>query len=460
MSPTPIAQATSLAAAIRAKVPMMALLGGPKQAARVEIAIRELAGVHIGFIRISNPLAAPLSLERLVLQITRHKADEVRRDKAERVLRALIAQSGTRRQVVVVVEQAETLTPKALEFLHGLPGLSHPSLVPVQVALVGTPELGARLADNRTYIIRDPADPAPATAGQTPIPAAQAPRPSASRKGRPRFEVPLLAGLGLCAVVAILFMIHGPFQPGTIPHSPTPPSTLTPTETQAPSSPTASEPQQTAAAAPQDLPVAPSIQPAGQQPTETPPALAQASPQASPAELPAPEPPASPSTPPLEDAATARARLYREFTAFLNTRSLGRRLLQAEREALFQDYLARHQAAPPSPQTAAPAEVETSRIPGEPRVLLFFASGSDLDRMAAEHQAELLRNRVAGLELQPAPAVPAIPTIRYEFLADRTAAFALAQTTLAQGGEWQVEDMTASPKRPEPGMIEMWLPRL
>lgn len=459
MSPTPIARATSLAAAIRAKVPMMALLGGPKQAAKVEIAIRELAAAHIGFVRISNPLVSPLSLERLVLQITCDKAGKVRRDNTERVLRALIARSDTRRQVVVVVEQAETLAPEALEFLHGLPGLSHPSLAPVQVALVGASALGARIADNRTYIIRDPADPAPATAVRTPTLAMQAPRPHASRKGRPRSEVLLLAGLGSCGVVAILFMIHGPFQPDIIPRSSTPPRTLTPTKTQAPSSPIASEPQQTATAAPQALPVAPLIQPAGQQLTEAPPALAQASPQVAPAELPVFEPPSPPFALPLEDTATARARLYREFTAFLGTRSLGRRLSQTEREALFQEYLARHQVTPSSSQTVAPAEVETSRIPGEPRVLLFFASGSDPDRAAAEHQAELLRDRVAGLELQPAPAVPAIPTIRYEFPADRTAALALAQTARAQGGEWQVEDMTASPKRPEPGTIEMWLPR-
>lgn len=429
---------------------MMALLGGPKQAAEVEIAIRELAAAHIGFVRISNPFVSPMSLKRLVLQIARDETDEARRDNAERVLRALIAQSDARRQVVVVVEQAETLTPKALEFLHGLPGLSHPSLAPVQVALVGAPALGARIADNRTYIIRDPADPAPATAVQAPALALQTPRPCASRKGRPRSEVLFLAGLGFCGVVAILLMIHGPFQPDAIPRSPTPPRT--PTEMQAPSSPGSSEPQQTATAAPQVLPVAPLTQPAGQQPTETPLALAQAPA----AGLPVPEPPFAL---PLEDAATARAQLYREFAAFLDTRSLGRRLPQAEREALFQEYLARHQATPSSPQAAALAEVETSRIPGEPRVLLFFASGSDPDRAAAERQAELLRDRVAGLELQPALAVPAIPTIRYEFPADRTAALALARTTRAQSGEWQVEDETASPKRPEPGTVEMWLPR-
>lgn len=438
---------------------MMALLGGPEQAAKVEIAIRELATAHIGFVRIGNPLVSPLSVERLVLQITRGEADEVRRGNVERVLRALIARSDARRQVVVVVEQAETLAPEALEFLHGLPGLSHPSLAPVQVALVGASALGARIADNRTYIIRDPANPAPAIAIRTPAPALRTPWPRASRKEQPRSGVLLLAGVGLCGVAAILFMIRGPFQPDTVPRGPTLPGTLTLTETQAPSPPTASEPQQTAIAAPQALLAAPLTQLVEQQPTEAPPALAQASPQASPAEMPALEPPSPPLAPLLEDAAAARARLYREFTAFLNTRSLGRRLPQAEREALFQEYLARHQATLSSLQTAAPAEVETSRIPGEPRVLLFFASGSDPDRAAAEHQAELLRDRVAGLELLPARVVPAIPTITYEFPADREAALALARTTRAPGGEWQVEDMTASPKRPEPGTIEMWLPR-
>lgn len=141
---------------------MMALLGGPKQAAKVEIAIRELAAAHIGFVRISNPLVSPLSLERLVLQITRDKAGKVRRDNAERVLRALIARSDTRRQVVVVVEQAETLAPEALEFLHGLPGLSHPSLAPVQVALVG--------ASAPRRLVRGSRTTAPTSSATPPIP--------------------------------------------------------------------------------------------------------------------------------------------------------------------------------------------------------------------------------------------------------------------------------------------------
>lgn len=111
---------------------------------------------------------------------------------------------------------------------------------------------------------------------------------------------------------------------------------------------------------------------------------------------------------------------------------------QAEREALLQKCLARHQTTLNSAQAAAPAKVDTSRITGEPRVLLFFVAGSDADRAAAEQQAELLWDRVAGLDLQP---VPAVPTIRYDFTADRTAALALAQTTWAPGGKWHVAEM-------------------
>ncbi|MDP9095628.1 MAG: hypothetical protein M3N26_03555 [Pseudomonadota bacterium] len=453
MSPAPVARATSLSTAIQAKVPMMALLGGPKQADRVENVIRELATAQIGVVRISNPLVSPLSLERLVLQITRDEVDEVSRDETERVLRALIARSDMRRQVVVVVEQAETLTAEALEFLHGLSGLSHPSLAPVQVALVGSPTLGARIEPYGACIVGDPADLAASTAVQTPTLAME---PVRSRIGTWLGPKVLLAGLGLGGVAAALFLINGSAQP-KFSSSPPLASRLTPETNQPRSSATAGGTQLTAAATSPPVPAAPLIQPMDQQPsTETLPTPAQSPP---PAELPVAVPPPTPSAPSPEDAATARAALYRKFTAFLGSRSLGKRLSPLEREALFQEYLSRHQGVPSSSQTASSTQTDTSRIPGDPRVLLFFVSGSEPDLSAAQQQADLLWDRVAGLELRPVPDVLSVPTIRYEFPSDRAAALALAQTTRAQGGEWLIEDTTASPKRSGPGTIEMWLPR-
>ena len=455
MSSKPIEQVTNLTDAIRANVPMLALLRGQRQPAEVETAIRQLAEDQVGFVRVRNPLIALLSLERVVLQITGDDAGEGPQDNLERVRRALIARSTMRRQIVIVVEQAETLTPEALEFLHGLPGLSDPSLAPVQVALVGSSALGARLADSRIYMIHDPAVAVPASVVPTPKIVPQETRPSASRKERPRSASLLVASLVLIGAGAILFMVYGAFEPDTIPLGPTPAPTLT----QAPSPTIASEPPQTATAALPASPEPQSVSPAVQPVAESSPALEPASPQGPPAEPAIPEPP----VPPFDQAATDRARLYREFTTFLDTSPMGKRLSQTERAALLQEYLVRHQASPSSSKAAgqpdASTEVQAFRIPGEPRVLLFFIAGSDTDLTAAKQEAELLRDRVAGLELQPVSAVPTIPTIRYEYPADRTAALVLAETTQAPGGTWQVEDMTASPKRLEPGTIEMWLPR-
>lgn len=459
MSPTPLARANNLADAIRANVPIMALLRGPEQPAEVEEAIRELAADEIGFVRVCNPLISPLTLERLVFQITGDGSGEGPQDNIESVRHALIARSTMLRQIVVVVEQAETLAPEALEFLHGLPGLSHPSLATVHVALVGSLALGARLADNRTYIIRDPADPVPASAVPVPTLAPLETRPAVAREGRPRSKILLVASLVLFGAGGILLMIYGAFEPDTVPLAPTPSPTLAPAVRQAPSPTIASEPPQTATAAPQPLPVAPPVQPAVQPLADTTPAPEQASPQISRVEPPIPEPP----MPPSVQAANDRARLYREFTAFLDTGVLRKRLSQTERKALLQEYLARHQAMLSGSQTAGstagPTETEAVRIPGDPYVLLFFASGSKPNLAVAEHLGELLRSRVAGLDLEPVAEVPEMPTIRYEFPSDRTAALALAQTSRARDGAWQVEDMTASPKRPKPGTIEMWLPR-
>lgn len=455
MNSKPIAQTTNLVDSIRANVPMFALLRGQKQPAEVESAIRQLAEDQIGFVRVRNPLISPLSLDRLVLQITGDDADDVWLDNIDRVRRSLVARSTMRRQIVVVVEQAETLTPEALEFLHGLPGLSDPSVAPVQVALVGSSALGARLADSSTYIIHDPAESAPASVIPSSKVVSQEIRPSASRNGRPRSKSLLVAALVLAGASSILLLTYGALQPDTVPLGPMP----TPTMTQAPLPKIASEPPQTVTAA---LPAAPepqSVPPAVQSVAEPTPALEPASPQVLPVVPLIPEPP----VPPLEQAALDRARLYREFTTFLDTSVMGKRLSPTERAALLQEYLARHQATASSSQasgqTVEPTEGQAFRIPGEPRILLFFAAGSDRDLAAAKQQAELLRDRVVGLDLEPVSAVPGFPTIRYEFPADRTAALALAETTQAPGGGWQIEDMTVSPKRLKPGTIEMWLPR-
>jgi hypothetical protein len=448
MSPKPVARATNLTDAIRANLPMVALLRAQKQPGEVENVMLQLAEDQIGFVRVRNPLITSLSVERLVLQITGDDVGEGLQDNLERVRRALVARSTMGRQIAVVVEQAETLTPEALEFLHGLPGLSDPSLAPVQVALVGSSALGARLADSRAYIIRNPAEAVPASAIPAPTIVPQETRPNVSRKRRPRSEIFLLASLVLFGGGDLVYDLRrGPARyhsawPDARPHADA--SAFADDHER-----TTADRHSGSAGVARAAVSSPAVQPVAELPI----ALEQASPQVPPLEPPLPEPP----MPPLEQAATDRARLYREFTAFLDTSVIGKRLSRTEREALLQEYLARHQATLSSQtagQTVASTEVQAFRIPGEPRVLLFFAAGSDRDLAAAEREAELLRDRVAGIELQPVSAVPGIPTIRYKFPTDRTAALALAQTTLAPGGAWQVEDTTTSPKRPEPGTIE------
>ena len=494
VSTNSVARATDLATAIRAKVPVMALLGGSTQFDKVAAAIKELASGQIGFIRIGSPLGLTLSLEQLVTQICGGRADDDR-DPAEGVLRALIARSDMRRQLVVIVEQAETLSPEALEFLHGLPEMGHPSLALVQVALVGGAAFGARIADQRIYVIGGSAAPAAPAAILPPTVAVAAKSPEVARPGRRGAERYVLAGLGVCAVGAVLFML-GVFQPGATPPVPATTRVLAPivadaapavAVAQPPSAPSAAEvapapvaagmepsvaapsvapvsppiaavaepsvaaPQQAAASAPEQAAAAAKPGPSGgQQVTALTPEATDASPRAA-AAVPAP-----PVQPVVEDAATARARLYREFIAFTGSRGLGRRLSPAERAALFQEYLARRQGAPALPAAGA---AESSRIPGDPHLLVLFAAGSDADREAAEQQGELLQDRVAGLELEAQAEVPSVPTIRYAFAADRPAALALAEIVPAQGGTWQVEDMTATPNRAVPGTIELWLPR-
>ena len=462
MSDAPTPPITTLAAGIRAKIPMMAVIAAPDRTPSVETTIGDFANDPVGFVRVGNPLALPLSLDRLVLQITSDELDE-RLDSAERVLRALIARSETRRQVVVVVEQAETLVPEALNFLYGLQRLTHPRLALLQVALLGTEALRQQIAGKPTCLIAEPADALPAAATRLPAPSPHPTLPVAVDKA-PSSRRFLFAAVGACAVVVLLIASYGSLRPKVIATASSPP---TASGTQLPPPPVAERPQPAAMAEPAQ-PAAvdrPSQAPTAAVPTEPAPFVVEplpttgAIPPAPPgAASPLPEVSTSANGSAPETAASARARLYREFNAFIGSRGLGKRLSQTEREALFQEYLAQHQSPPPKP-AARPVGADSERGLGGSHILLFFAAGSEPDHAAAEQEAALLSNRVAKLELMPASDIPARPTIRYAFAADRTAAFTLAQTTDVQGGEWQVEDVTADTGHHEPGTLEIWLPR-
>ena len=441
-------------AAIRGGAPFVALLGGLEQGAVVDAAVDELRDEPIAFVRIDNPLRAPLTLERLVFQLTSGDSSGAH-DQPERVWQALLNHVAGKERLVLVVGRAETLAFSALLFLQSLPGLREKGAPPVQIAFTGAPEFHALLADNRLRVLRDALSPPPAPPV---LPAAAA--PSGTGKGRAR--VTLLAGVGaVLAMLAVLVAVlaghlrdngapvataQAPREVETVP-TPAPP---------VPPSPTAradAAPASALVPTPEASPPAPNLG----APADTPPA-----------DVAVAEPPPVPA-PPAESAENARARLYREFTAFLEQRGMAGRLSRSDRQALFEEYLARHRttAAAPGPVAASPAgsaepgrQADLPRIAAQLHVVLMVPPDSASGEASAERLAGPLRDKATDVATRLAPAGIAVPTIRYFFPDDRGPALSLARDLPAPGdGDWVVEDMTSAPARPDAGTVEVWLPR-
>jgi len=482
-------------ASLRANAPFIAMLGGPEQAVLLDEALAGLGAGAPATMRVCNPLTTPLSLERIMLQLAPVDGEPEPGDDAgpgvasgddspnastRRVLRAMMARLSGQPALLVIVEQAHTLTAPALAFLQLLPELRHPGLPSVHVAFVGSSAFRALLADPRFRTIAGhlerplpdaPADPASSLASVAPAaiaPASVAAASIASEPGMPAgthtgapTETPLAlgrrlprpailgAGIAAAALAGVLLLNTGPRSSSAPAPIPATTAALAPAATPRTTAalPAQQPAQPPAAPAPEVQPPITRPAPApAPPPLAAPPASAFADPPPGPVPetIPASEPPTPVQAPAPEEAAAARARLFREFDAFVRARGLSGRLSRANREALFQEYLVRRQAPP-----AAPLEAE---------VTLLFQAGSVGSETLANQNAALLRPQVRGLVMRDAAGGPPVPTVRYFYAADRDTALRLAGATPLPGREWQVVDLTAAADKPAPTTIEMWLP--
>jgi len=111
---------------------------GPEQlAARVDATVTRLCGGATVCLRVGNPLRAPLTLERILIQIAGAETDLVI-DGDSGTLRRALAQRGSR--ILFVIEQAETLHPPVLLVLQQML-LTPASSMEVRVLLAGAPAL-------------------------------------------------------------------------------------------------------------------------------------------------------------------------------------------------------------------------------------------------------------------------------------------------------------------------------
>lgn len=420
-------------------------------AATLDAAIARLDPEQVATIRIRNPLAAPLSFERAMLQLAPENSDQdVLSLMGKRSLvSAMTARAAGRPCLLVVVEQADTLTVSALALLELLSGLEIPDVDRVRVAFLGGPAFDRLLNDPRFQTVRDrstwlaaPKDahlPQPAAAA-APITLLTSEDTSPVRQRR------LIKILG-AAAVAVIVLLAAAIWPGSAPTTDAPVSPDAQAQDEPASTPTpqdevtqASPPVVAAAVPPsrsalpaEEALVLPPVEPAP--PSAAPPAIA-------------------------EDPATARARVFREFNAFLEARGLAGRLSRSDREALFQEYLVRHQTAAAAAGAPAASNKPDASVASEPpEVLLFFkATQPDIDVMASRIAATL-RSQVPDVTLHRVSESLLEPIVNYFRPEDRDLALTVALSLPRATTEWKVVDMSGTAGRPTRPTIEVWLPR-
>ncbi|WP_264716443.1 hypothetical protein [Limobrevibacterium gyesilva] len=337
----------------------MALIGqgGPDTAGVVSALMARLAGSAVRVVRVANPLTSPLTLTRLILQIGGDQATSADEELAIGV-RSLTVRTSDERQVVLLIEQADTLQRQALLFLQALSDLAPPRAPVLQVLFAGKSRLltlleGAEFSRIReqlaTSVVLEgesgesgppPAPPVPTATPAIPLNLVAA---SSRRRGRAsarRWRRPIGA---LVAIAALVFAATG----GTRFYRDVEESVVALLHPQ--SGPTAPAADDGAAAADP----APAI-PAATAPSAPPTAAVAGLPPGNPAPVPAPVEPglADHGATPSPETASANAegeseeRLRREFNTFLSRSGPGlAQLTDAQRETLFQQYLARRRTS-------------------------------------------------------------------------------------------------------------------
>ena len=156
--------------------------------------------------------------------------------------------------------------------------------------------------------------------------------------------------------------------------------------------------------------------------------------------------------------------MRRDFDAFLDRSGGDLALLtDAQRQALFEQYAARHPRpagaapVPPGSESQASAEVGNPASPGH-RVVIHFLAHSRTAESEANWLAASLPPNLGSATTRPVTDVPRIATLRYFWVEDKDAAQALAHNLGGPEVTWTVRDFTSFRPKPSPGTIEVWLP--
>ena len=135
------AAGTNAVASLQAGHPFSLLLAedDDQRTQVLETMMDTIADPSIRFARVTNPLRARLTLERLLIQIIQGATEAMEGDRAT-LIRRIAEGRGTETRVILIIERAETLHPEVLRFM-GESAAYFPDGTPqLQVVFVGRPE--------------------------------------------------------------------------------------------------------------------------------------------------------------------------------------------------------------------------------------------------------------------------------------------------------------------------------
>lgn len=151
-----------------------AVLHGGADAAHALLAA---AGPGTRVVRVGNPLRAPLTIERILIQSGQMEAGLLTDDAADQAMHRLCHRRDGEARVLLAIDQAETLSPAALRTLVRIAAPSGPPRPPqgsvqadLHVVFIGTPAFAALLAAPGLEPLRDALSHLDARPGDAPTP--------------------------------------------------------------------------------------------------------------------------------------------------------------------------------------------------------------------------------------------------------------------------------------------------
>lgn len=143
--------------AARGPEPVIVLSGPPgsgKTALLAEL-LTELTHDSVQVVRLLNPGPEPLSLRRMMAQVSGFDGvGGLTPGNVESVFQVLLSASHDSRHIVLAADDAHTLSPEMLNYLHLMVRLAATDGLLLQLILFGRPEIWDRLADERLQQLR------------------------------------------------------------------------------------------------------------------------------------------------------------------------------------------------------------------------------------------------------------------------------------------------------------------